>query len=228
MPEQSYTYVVVGAGLAGTRQWRASDRSISAVQFSCSVRKRICPTIAHRCRNSFGPAASPSRQARRPQHGRAREPFTYMPFFFSDLFEFGYEAVGDVDSRLRNLCRLAGGEQDRRRSTTSTTAALRGAMMCNVWGKVDAARDLIQADRPSNRARDLRGAIRSKRERSDVSGITDRDRHEGLAGRGGARADQEEPRWGITGATSNPTIVSKIIGQRTFRRPDRRTDRARP
>ena len=28
----------------------------------------------------------------------AREPFTYVPFFFSDLFEFGYEAVGDVDA----------------------------------------------------------------------------------------------------------------------------------
>ena len=30
----------------------------------------------------------------------ARQAFTYMPYFFSDLFEFGYEAVGEVDSRL--------------------------------------------------------------------------------------------------------------------------------
>ncbi len=30
----------------------------------------------------------------------AHEPFTYMPYFYSDLFEFGYEAVGEVDASL--------------------------------------------------------------------------------------------------------------------------------
>ncbi len=28
---------------------------------------------------------------------------TTTPFFFSDLFELGYEAVGDVDSRLETV-----------------------------------------------------------------------------------------------------------------------------
>ena len=40
-------------------------------------------------------------------HGRAvganmagaDEPYTHLPFFYSDLFELGYEAVGEVDSR---------------------------------------------------------------------------------------------------------------------------------
>ena len=31
----------------------------------------------------------------------ANEPYDYMPYFFSDLFEFGYEAVGEIDPRLR-------------------------------------------------------------------------------------------------------------------------------
>src|SRR3989475_9168039 len=31
--------------------------------------------------------------------GRAT-PYTHLPFFYSDLFELGYEAVGELDSRL--------------------------------------------------------------------------------------------------------------------------------
>ena len=33
----------------------------------------------------------------------AREPFTYMPYFFSDLFDFGYEAVGEVSASLQTF-----------------------------------------------------------------------------------------------------------------------------
>ena len=44
-------------------------------------------------------------------HGRAvganmagaDEPYTHLPFFYSDLFELGYEAVGEVDSRRETL-----------------------------------------------------------------------------------------------------------------------------
>ena len=88
----------------------------------------------------------------------ANLPFTYIPFFFSDLFEFGYEAAGEVDSRLEIfadwqepnktgvLYYLRGGR-------------VRGAMMCNVWNRVDAARQLIQSERQV-RPEELRNAIR--------------------------------------------------------------------
>ncbi len=33
----------------------------------------------------------------------ASQPYEHMPYFFSDLFAFGYEAVGEVTSRLRTL-----------------------------------------------------------------------------------------------------------------------------
>jgi 3-phenylpropionate/trans-cinnamate dioxygenase ferredoxin reductase component len=44
-------------------------------------------------------------------HGRAvganmagaDSPYDHLPFFYSDLFELGYEAVGEVDSRLENI-----------------------------------------------------------------------------------------------------------------------------
>jgi len=33
----------------------------------------------------------------------AHEAFTYQPYFFSDLFEFGYEATGEVDTSLETF-----------------------------------------------------------------------------------------------------------------------------
>jgi 3-phenylpropionate/trans-cinnamate dioxygenase ferredoxin reductase subunit len=87
----------------------------------------------------------------------ANEPFTYIPFFFSDLFEFGYEAVGDIDSRLASF---ADWQEENKTGVIYYLDGdrLRGAMMCNVWGQVDAARALIQAARPVSKET-LRGAI---------------------------------------------------------------------
>jgi NADPH-dependent 2,4-dienoyl-CoA reductase/sulfur reductase-like enzyme len=72
----------------------------------------------------------------------AHEPFTYMPYFFSDLFEFGYEAVGEVDSRMEIVADW------RKQHHTGViyylrNKKIRGVMMCNVWDKVEAARQLI-------------------------------------------------------------------------------------
>jgi 3-phenylpropionate/trans-cinnamate dioxygenase ferredoxin reductase subunit len=87
----------------------------------------------------------------------AHQPFTYVPFFFSDLFEFGYEAVGDIDSRLTTF---ADWQEENKTGVIYYLDGdrLRGAMMCNVWGQVDAARALIQAARPVS-TESLRGAI---------------------------------------------------------------------
>jgi NADPH-dependent 2,4-dienoyl-CoA reductase/sulfur reductase-like enzyme len=89
----------------------------------------------------------------------AREPYTHMPYFFSDLFEFGYEAVGKVESRLETFADWQK-ENDTGVVYYLADGRVRGAMMCNVWGKVDAARELIRAGKPRAVA-DLRGAIRA-------------------------------------------------------------------
>ncbi|MGE5608497.1 MAG: NAD(P)/FAD-dependent oxidoreductase, partial [Bacillota bacterium] len=88
----------------------------------------------------------------------AEEPYAYMPFFFSDLFEFGYEAVGDVRSNLGTF------EDWQKPYDTGVVYYLqegrvRGAMMCGLFGKVDEARELIRSGRRVT-AEDLRGAIR--------------------------------------------------------------------
>jgi 3-phenylpropionate/trans-cinnamate dioxygenase ferredoxin reductase subunit len=72
-----------------------------------------------------------------------QEKYTYMPYFYSDLFEFGYEAVGEISSRLdtcadwqeENVTGIIYYLKDNR---------VRGVMTCNVWEKLDEARDMIR------------------------------------------------------------------------------------
>ncbi len=102
-------------------------------------------------------ALSQGKKAGRNMAG-AREPFMYMPYFYSDLFEFGYEAVGDVDSRLETFADWEK-ENDTGVVYYLRNGVVRGAMMCNVWKKLDTAREMIRkAHRVA--ARELAGAIR--------------------------------------------------------------------
>jgi len=73
----------------------------------------------------------------------ARESFTYQPYFFSDLFEFGYEATGDVSTKLETF---ADWKKENETGIIYYLAdgKVRGVMMCNVWDKMDAARELIR------------------------------------------------------------------------------------
>jgi 3-phenylpropionate/trans-cinnamate dioxygenase ferredoxin reductase subunit len=88
---------------------------------------------------------------------RAKEPFDYMPYFYSDLFEFGYEAVGEVDARLETFADWEK-ENDTGVIYYLKDGRVRGVMLCNVWGKLDAARELIRKAKSRTPA-SLRGAI---------------------------------------------------------------------
>ncbi len=93
-------------------------------------------------------AVSTGRQAGRNMAGAA-EPFQYLPYFYSDLFELGYEAIGELDSRLKTVADWAEPFQkgviyyfkDERVS---------GVLLWNVWDKVPAARELIAQPGPFN------------------------------------------------------------------------------
>lgn len=82
------------------------------------------------------------------------EPYHHLPFFYSDLFELGYEAVGDLDSRLSIL---ADWKEPHREGVVyyQQDGRVRGVLLWNVWGQVDAARELIAAKRPF-KAEDLK------------------------------------------------------------------------
>jgi NADPH-dependent 2,4-dienoyl-CoA reductase/sulfur reductase-like enzyme len=74
----------------------------------------------------------------------ADAPYDHLPFFYSDLFELGYEAVGDVDSRLDTVAEWA--EPNRKGVVCYVEdREPRGFLLWDVWGKVDAARELIAA-----------------------------------------------------------------------------------
>ena len=70
--------------------------------------------------------------------------YDHLPFFYSDLFDLGYEAVGLVDSRLDALEEW---QEPYRKGVVTylEDGRPRGVLLWNVWDKVDAARDLIRA-----------------------------------------------------------------------------------
>ncbi|HTG01895.1 MAG TPA: FAD-dependent oxidoreductase, partial [Nitrospirota bacterium] len=84
-------------------------------------------------------------------------PYDYMPYFFSDLFEFGFEAVGEVDARLDTFADWKK-ENDTGVIYYLKNGVVRGAMMCNVWDKVPAARDMIRSNEKVTKE-SLRGRI---------------------------------------------------------------------
>jgi NADPH-dependent 2,4-dienoyl-CoA reductase/sulfur reductase-like enzyme len=85
----------------------------------------------------------------------ATEPYTHLPFFYSDLFELGYEAVGELDSRLETF---SDWKQPFREGVVYylKEGRVRGVLLWNTWGQVDAARALI-AERGPFSAKNLRG-----------------------------------------------------------------------
>jgi 3-phenylpropionate/trans-cinnamate dioxygenase ferredoxin reductase component len=74
--------------------------------------------------------------------------YDHLPFFYSDLFDLGYEAVGEVDSRLATIETW---EEPNRKGTIAYVdeeRRPRGFLLWDTWGKVDAARELIRAAEP--------------------------------------------------------------------------------
>jgi len=79
----------------------------------------------------------------------ADQPYDHLPFFYSDLFELGYEAVGDVDSRLETIAEWA--EPNRKGVVCYLSDGRpRGFLLWDVWDRVEAARDLIRAGAPAS------------------------------------------------------------------------------
>jgi NADPH-dependent 2,4-dienoyl-CoA reductase/sulfur reductase-like enzyme len=89
-------------------------------------------------------------------HGRAvganmagaNTPYTHLPFFYSDLFDLGYEAVGMLDSRLEVLEQW---EEPNRKGIVAYLDEERrpvGFLLWNTWDKVDAATEVIRARQP--------------------------------------------------------------------------------
>ena len=84
-------------------------------------------------------------------------PYHHLPFFYSDLFELGYEAVGDVDARLETV---ADWKERFREGVVYYVkqGRVRGVLLWNTWGQVDHARALIAEPGPFT-SQDLKGRL---------------------------------------------------------------------
>jgi len=83
--------------------------------------------------------------------------YDHLPSFYSDLFELGFEAVGEVDSRLETV---ADWKDPYREGVVYYLEGgrVRGVLLWNVWDQVDSARKLISEAGPFV-AENLRGRL---------------------------------------------------------------------
>ena len=76
-----------------------------------------------------------------------RESYHHLPSFYSDLFEFSYEAVGELDPRLEIVTDWT--KQNRLGAIYYLRESrVRGVLLWNIWGAVNAARELIAEPGP--------------------------------------------------------------------------------
>jgi NADPH-dependent 2,4-dienoyl-CoA reductase/sulfur reductase-like enzyme len=87
----------------------------------------------------------------------ASEAYTHIPMFYSDLFDLGYEAVGEIDSKLQTY---ADWQEPFKKGVIYylDDGQVRGVVLWNVWDKTDEARTLMQ-ENSSFREKDLKGKI---------------------------------------------------------------------
>jgi NADPH-dependent 2,4-dienoyl-CoA reductase/sulfur reductase-like enzyme len=88
-----------------------------------------------------------------------KTPYHYLPYFYSDLFELGYEAVGELDSRLETV---EDWKEEFREGVVYylSDGRVRGVLLWNTWDQVESARKLIAETGPFN-AHNVKGRIPS-------------------------------------------------------------------
>jgi hypothetical protein len=84
-------------------------------------------------------------------------PYDHLPSFYSDLFDLGYEAVGELDARMTIV---EDWKVEFREGVVyyHQENRVRGVLLWNVWGQVDAARALIAEQGPVD-AQSLKGRL---------------------------------------------------------------------
>ena len=144
--------LAVGNGIVVDELLRTSDPDIFAAG---DVAEFYSPLLEKRVRLEHEDNANRTgKQAGRNMAG-AGEPFHHLSLFYSDLFELGYEAVGEIDVRLETIVDWI---EPFRKGVIfyMKDARVRGVMLWNVWKKVPAARKLIAQPGPLT-AKDLVG-----------------------------------------------------------------------
>lgn len=149
--------LTVDNGIVVDAHLRSSDADIWAAG---DVANFHSPALDRRLRVEHEDAAvSMGRFAGRAMAGGGEE-YATLPFFYSDLFDLGYEAVGLLDTRLEVV---EDWREPYREGVVYYLEAgrVRGVLLWNVWDQVDAARELIAEPGPFDAA-SLRGRLPRK------------------------------------------------------------------
>ena len=88
----------------------------------------------------------------------AGETYSHIPMFYSDLFELGYEAVGEMDSKMETISDWQEKPFKKGVIYYMDDGRVRGVLLWNVWDKVEAARALMMEKGPF-KEKDLKGRI---------------------------------------------------------------------
>jgi 3-phenylpropionate/trans-cinnamate dioxygenase ferredoxin reductase component len=151
----------VAAKVAGRSGGIAVDELLRAGHpdiFAAGDVAQFCdPLLGNRRRVEHEDNANTMGRAAGRNMAGANEEYQHSPFFYSDLFELGYEAVGELDPRLETV---ADWKEPYREGVLYYLhdGRVRGVLLWNVWGQVDAARRLIAEPGPF-RAEDLKGRL---------------------------------------------------------------------
>ena len=78
----------------------------------------------------------------------ADDRYDHLPFFYSDLFDLGYEAVGELDSRQSTITDWSTPNREGIVYYLDDAGRPRGVLLWNLFGRVEAARELIRAGEP--------------------------------------------------------------------------------
>ncbi len=102
-------------------------------------------------------AIKQGKQAGRNMAG-ASETYDDISYFFSDLFDLGFEAVGEIDSRLDTFIDWKEEGETGAVYYLSEGGSVRGVLLLGLWGKKDRARQLIESEEAFARG-ELEGEI---------------------------------------------------------------------
>ena len=88
----------------------------------------------------------------------ASDSYTHIPMFYSDLFELGYEAVGEMSSKMETISDWQ--EEPFKKGVVYYVDddRVRGVLLWNVWKQLENARALIKEEGPFEED-DLKGRI---------------------------------------------------------------------
>lgn len=129
----------VDDGIVVDDRLRTSDPSVYAAGDVAQYPDRI---LGRRRVEHVDNATTMGRQAGRNLAG-ADEPYDHTPFFYSDLFEAGYEAVGRLDSSLETVEDWHVEPYDTGVVYYLDGGRVAGVLLWNVWDATDRAREVI-------------------------------------------------------------------------------------